>query len=179
MPNKSVIDGKLSTMFFREGKPISCINCGGALHRKSEHYCSEKCAEAYALVNNESPPTFLSKWKLRKQKELNDPIAVIRNKTRRKSNELVKQGRIKKEACVVCGAKEVLIHHEDYDNPFKVIWLCEFHHKEYHEGSIGLFNNKLWWNPNRLVPKSAQNILNSNRKLKIKYGSIPAKIITE
>ncbi len=155
--------------------PTACINCGASLHRKSENYCSEKCAELYAKSNLDNPPSFLSKWKLRKNKEQSDPIAVIRKNARRKSNELVKKGKIKKESCVVCGDTNTLIHHEDYDNPFRIIWLCEFHHKEYHDGKIGLYNNKLWWNPKRLVPKSAQHILGNDGALQKKYGFIKAE----
>ena len=166
-------------MLIREGMPIVCMNCGAALHRKSEHYCSEKCAELYAQAGPDDLPKFLSKWKFRKQKEQDDPIAAIRNRTRKKSNDLVKQGRITRDTCVVCGEKEVLIHHEDYDNPFGVIWLCDLHHKEYHEGRIGLFKNRLWWNPKRLVPRSARHILENDKKLQRKYGVITAAIHAE
>ena len=30
---------------------------------------------------------------------------------------------------------------------FQVIWLCEHHHEEYHEGKIALFGGKLRWDP--------------------------------
>ena len=42
-------------------------------------------------------------------------------------------------------------HHEDYSDPFQVIWLCERHHDEYHEGKISLFGGKLHWDPRRLT----------------------------
>jgi len=102
------------------------------------------------VIPNKDKPPFLSKWKIRKRKELEDPLVKIRNKTRRKTNDLIKEGKLRKKPCVVCSGKEVIPHHEDYNNPFKVIWLCEEHHKDYHEGRIALFNSKLRWDPKRL-----------------------------
>jgi hypothetical protein len=46
-------------------------------------------------------------------------------------------------------------HHEDYRNPFKVIWLCEDHHEEYHDGKIALFGGRLRWDPKRLTEVGA------------------------
>lgn len=37
-------------------------------------------------------PAFLSKWKLRKYKVFKDPLSVLRKKTRRKTNDLLKKG---------------------------------------------------------------------------------------
>ncbi len=63
-------------------------------------------------------------------------------------------GKLSKKLCIVCGKKEVLAHHENYSNPFKVIWLCEQHHKDYHDGKIELYNGELKWDPKRLIPKN-------------------------
>lgn len=54
------------------------------------------------------------KKKIRARVYLN--IAVARNK-------------IKKEVCKICGSKRVEAHHEDYNYPLKVEWLCKKHHK--------------------------------------------------
>jgi hypothetical protein len=48
------------------------------------------------------------------------------------SNGLVR-GKIKREPCVKCGATErIHAHHEDYNKPLDVIWLCTDHHGERH-----------------------------------------------
>lgn len=45
----------------------------------------------------------------------------------------VRDGRIEKEPCEVCGATEKIHgHHTDYSKPFDVVWLCPIHHKEKH-----------------------------------------------
>ena len=33
----------------------------------------------------------------------------------------------------------------------KIIWLCDRHHVDYHDGKIALFEGKLWWDPDRLT----------------------------
>lgn len=131
----------------RPGKPDSCISCQGALHRRSEHYCSEACAESYP----EPGPPFRSKWKQRKQKELADPSIALRRRTRKRTNALIKSGRLTRKPCVVCGSADVVPHHEDYNDPWSVIWLCEDHHSRYHDGEIALFGGTLRWDPARLT----------------------------
>lgn len=41
-------------------------------------------------------------------------------------------GDLKRMPCRVCGAKKAEAHHEDYDRPLDVVWLCRAHHKERH-----------------------------------------------
>ncbi|MDO9265297.1 MAG: hypothetical protein Q7U02_15105 [Desulfosalsimonadaceae bacterium] len=139
--------------FSREGYPEKCIVCGNALHRKSEHYCGEKCEAIFRDTHEGEIPPFLSKWKIRKKKAINDPLIEIRKKARRKTRDLLREGKITRKPCVVCGNEEVIAHHEDYSRPDDIIWICEIHHKAYHDGKIGLFNNKLRWNPKRLLPR--------------------------
>lgn len=46
----------------------------------------------------------------------------------------LKRGIIAKEKCAVdgCEATEVDAHHDDYDKPFHVTWLCRKHHQQWH-----------------------------------------------
>lgn len=46
-------------------------------------------------------------------------------------NNAVRDGRLKKQPCWVCGEKAVA-HHPDYDRPLDVVWLCQPHHKQAH-----------------------------------------------
>jgi translation elongation factor EF-G len=45
----------------------------------------------------------------------------------------VRDGKIKKEPCFVCGAEKTDAHHASYDLPLHVTWLCEKHHAELHK----------------------------------------------
>lgn len=50
-------------------------------------------------------------------------------------NNAIRDGKIKKEPCSICGSTyRIHGHHEDYYKPLDVIWLCTIHHKELHNG---------------------------------------------
>lgn len=44
----------------------------------------------------------------------------------------VKRGKVNKTPCEVCGKNEVEGHHQDYNKPLEVRWLCKFHHLRLH-----------------------------------------------
>lgn len=59
----------------------------------------------------------------------NSYISNARNITKR----AVKQGRLKKRPCLICGSEQSEAHHFDYRLPENVIWLCDRHHKDVHK----------------------------------------------
>lgn len=44
----------------------------------------------------------------------------------------VRSGKVKRLPCDVCGASESEGHHDDYNKPLDVRWLCRKHHMELH-----------------------------------------------
>lgn len=45
----------------------------------------------------------------------------------------IAKGRLKKQACTVCGEiSGVHAHHPDYSKPLDVVWLCPRHHSKLH-----------------------------------------------
>lgn len=59
-----------------------------------------------------------------------------RNPVKRKAvnavNNAVRDGRLAKLPCEICGAK-AQAHHDDYGKPLDVRWLCPKHHAEWHK----------------------------------------------
>ena len=59
------------------------------------------------------------------------------NRVRRKAqialNNAIRDGRLTKQPCHVCGELEAEGHHPDYSAPLDVVWLCSRHHAQLHE----------------------------------------------
>jgi len=60
------------------------------------------------------------------------PEEKIKEKCRHKTYLAIKNKFIERNGCLICN-KEAQAHHEDYNKPLKVIWLCEEHHLELHQ----------------------------------------------
>jgi hypothetical protein len=45
----------------------------------------------------------------------------------------LKSGKLQKLSCERCGAMKTLAHHESYDEPLTVMWLCQPCHKQRHK----------------------------------------------
>jgi hypothetical protein len=47
-------------------------------------------------------------------------------------NYAIKSKKLFKEPCLICGSDEVHAHHDDYDKPLNIRWLCAEHHNQWH-----------------------------------------------
>lgn len=45
----------------------------------------------------------------------------------------IRKGLLMPESCCRCGSDVSLAHHEDYDKPLDVVWLCQPCHKQRHK----------------------------------------------
>lgn len=58
---------------------------------------------------------------------------------KKKASEIVgnavRDGKIKKMPCEVCGKEEAQAHHDDYTKPLDVRWLCTTHHAHWHKNN--------------------------------------------
>ena len=45
----------------------------------------------------------------------------------------VRNGSLVRQPCIRCGEVKSLAHHEDYDKPLEVMWLCQPCHKQRHK----------------------------------------------
>lgn len=44
----------------------------------------------------------------------------------------VRDGKMVRKSCEVCGAGRTHAHHDDYTKPLEVRWLCPAHHRQWH-----------------------------------------------
>ena len=55
-----------------------------------------------------------------------------RAKARQAVSNALRDRRLSRDPCEVCGIAKVQAHHDDYDKPLDVRWLCFQHHRELH-----------------------------------------------
>lgn len=53
--------------------------------------------------------------------------------------QALSSGRLEKQPCEVCGSETVDAHHDRYDEPLSVRWLCRRHHVKLHQGGEDMF----------------------------------------
>lgn len=53
-------------------------------------------------------------------------------KAKSQVNNALRSKKLLKEPCEICGKTKVHGHHDDYDKPLKVRWLCAEHHRQWH-----------------------------------------------
>ena len=59
--------------------------------------------------------------------------AEMKEKCRRATDHLYRTGQLIITPCVECGDPKIEKHHEDYNNPKKIICLCKKHHIALHK----------------------------------------------
>jgi len=112
---------------------FKCDYCGTTQEEKESHYrrtkrhfCNMRC---YSLFRKEMLP----------KEEHNNygkgdslEIKLKKIKCRMDFNHYLRDKKIKRKPCEVCGNPKSEGHHDDYSKPKKVKWLCVKHHRELH-----------------------------------------------
>ncbi len=98
----------------------------------------------YNRTNTEEMGTWRRNWNKTHRDSLNKALKeyLARNPEKKKAwskwSKALKNGKIVKKPCVVCGSKSAQGHHKDYSKPLEIVWLCRKHHKDIHYGRITL-----------------------------------------
>jgi hypothetical protein len=77
----------------------------------------------------------------KKKSKGHSPKDAIRAHARNLLQSAVRWGKVIRDVCAKCGNAKVEGHHEDYEKPYEVIWLCKVHHGQAH------------WKPRALKPR--------------------------
>lgn len=82
----------------------------------------------YEREREKRPERKQQKSNAQQRHRANNPLKY---KARNAVNNAIRDGRLVKGPCEVCGTTErVQAHHDDYTKPLKVHWLCFQHHRE-------------------------------------------------
>ena len=92
---------------------------GSLPHRLEANRIRQK-TEKGKLIHNEANKRYQEKYK-------------NRTAARHIFSNAIRDGKINKMPCFVCGNSNAEGHHPDYDRPLDVVWLCIKHHKETHK----------------------------------------------
>lgn len=68
-------------------------------------------------------------------------VSKKQDKVREMVKLAIKKGLLIRGCCNICGKNKAQAHHENYNKPFEIMWLCSKHHRE-HEETTGLRKKK-------------------------------------
>lgn len=105
--------------------------------RNKRHFCSQDCYSKYRrdIMPPHEQPSY-------KGGGMGDKERRRRAKVRSDTSHAVRNGKMFRLSCRVCGESKVEAHHPDYDKPFDVVWLCFKHHRQIHENPELLTQDK-------------------------------------
>lgn len=117
-------------------RKIRCCRCNEIKENLRQGYCF-KCKNIKERERYKKKYSSPQEIEIRKKKINEKYKKDLYFKKKRIAHRIVlealKKGVLKKEKCKICGDVKVDAHHEDYDNPLDVIWLCRLHHMEKHK----------------------------------------------
>ena len=103
-----------------EKRNTICSKCNNLVEesRPNQRYCKE--------CNKE--------WQRNSRKVHSElsPLQRLKANCRSYLNTYIRRGKIQKQPCEVCGELKVEAHHQDYNKPLEVQWLCRERHMEIH-----------------------------------------------
>ncbi len=114
--------------------------------------------EKYARLDKEGKAARAERWRVWRNKHKEHHNAYMRkykkdhgilgrekdplkNKARYTLANHVHKGKIKRGSCEICQEPNAHAHHEDYNFPLNVRWLCPKHHSEVHKGRLKLITS--------------------------------------
>ena len=100
--------------------------------------CAREAARLLRLNDPTRPKAAVAKWRNKNPNWEKQHYIDIRKRNPEKLRargivtQLVFQGRMTRLPCETCGNPLTHAHHDDYDKPLEVRWLCAKHHGELH-----------------------------------------------
>lgn len=122
-----------SSMFYKhsmmaDGRLNICIEC--TKRRVLEH--RQRNIERIRAYDRERAKTPKRRLKITKNSERWRRENPERYKAHTAVHNAIRDGRLHRQPCENCGETKVHAHHDDYEKPLEVRWLCAVCHSEHH-----------------------------------------------
>lgn len=103
-------------------------------------------AKEYAEHNRDKVKEYQKEYRKKNREKLNKYSSEMRSKRKQKYGEAhhfvshaLANSKIEKKPCDVCGAEDAEAHHDDYNKPLEVRWLCRACHAEWHKNNKPIY----------------------------------------
>lgn len=109
----------------RLGKCKECAKVDTVTNRASrlEYY------QAYDRARGKYKERIAQNLRRNRAEYATNPAKII---ARQQVSNCIRDGKMKKQPCSVCGSENAQAHHTDYSKPLDVVWLCTVHHFKQH-----------------------------------------------
>lgn len=139
--NKCEVEKSINDFYNRsaskDGKAYTCKKCvynvarqwrkvNAVIYKKHLTNWKKKNHERYLELQRKSQKNYYK----------NNPEKV---KAHAEVQSAIKNGKMARHACEVCGNTVSEAHHHDYSKPLDVWWLCKKHHKMADKGKLHLY----------------------------------------
>jgi len=91
---------------------------------KIDYYRAYDLKRAKEPERYEAAAAISTAWRQQDKKRMKCHNAVTR---------AIRSGKLIRQPCIRCGNEKSLAHHEDYEQPLLVMWLCQPCHKQRHK----------------------------------------------
>ena len=100
---------------------------------RKEYASSERGREVYNRLSRKYAHSPHGRKKRKEINEIYQQNHPKRYKAKKITGYAIRIGGLVKEPCEICGSVEVHAHHDDYNKPLTVRWLCPQHHRDWHK----------------------------------------------
>jgi len=107
-----------------DGHLNKCKECNKIDVRKNRKNKAEYYRAYDRARGNRQNKEYTDQWRAEKPKAY---------KAHSKVSNAIRDGKMKRLPCEICGDKESHAHHDDYNYPLTVRFLCAIHHKQWHD----------------------------------------------
>lgn len=113
---------------------FNCDMCGEVSHdkpssyaRKKRHFCSTACYSEFrkTILPKEEQHRYGTGFPEEEQRK--------RRKCRNITNKAIQRNELIRMPCQICGVVNSEAHHDDYNQPLNIRWLCFEHHRDFHK----------------------------------------------